>query len=118
MLLPGRSALPGVPGEEGALNAGGEVQQVHLLQHKEDVTWQVRAPPGPGRGAGSECWRAGAAGPPRRGPGPGAQHGLPAGPLNHQSSLISQVFLNRDIYCDSGPEFGKVPVRDQNSHLD
>ena len=57
-----------------------------LLRNKEDVTWQVRAPPGPGRGGGSECWRAGAAGPPRRGPGPGAPHGLPAGPLyNHTS---------------------------------
>jgi hypothetical protein len=52
---------------------------------KEDVTWQDRAPPGPGRGAGSECWRAGAADPPRRGPGPGAPHGLPADPLYEQT---------------------------------
>jgi hypothetical protein len=36
-MLPGRTALPRVPREEGALNAGGQVQQVHLKEGQGQV---------------------------------------------------------------------------------
>jgi len=52
-----------------------------------NATWQGRALPRPGREAGSECWRAGAAGPARRGPGPGAPHEQTADHLQQQKTV-------------------------------
>jgi hypothetical protein len=116
-MLPGRSAFPRVPGEEGALNAGGQVQQVHLKEGQGQVH-RMGCQRVPFMNKHSKFY---------------SSFYLLNRPLNigNRYTFFVWNFVtkygkfyeyceNVTIYCGSGSEFGKVsvPVPDPNSDLD